>query len=224
MVDSVLIINYKTYAEARGKKGLELSILADSVSKEYNAQIIVVPQIPDLSLIVEKVDIPVFSQHIDSLPSGNATGHIDANTLLEIGISGTLLNHSERRLEISILEASIEICKSIGLKSVVCAGTIGLSGAIASLNPWAVAMEPPELIGGDISVTTRPEVVRSAVSAISDKSTTTLPLTGAGVKTDEHIKKAIELGSKGVLLASGIVKAKNQKETLEKMAKSLVNY
>jgi triosephosphate isomerase len=39
-------------------------------------------------------------------------------------------------------------------------------------------------------------------------------LAGAGISTGDCVKKAIELGADGVLLASGVVKAKNPEEVL----------
>ena len=220
----VLIINYKTYEEARGRRGLDLSKIADKMAKEYDASIIVVPQLPDVINIAQQVEIPVYAQHIDPNPSGSATGHIDPYTLKEGSVAGTLLNHSERRLETSILESSITLASKIGLETVVCAGTTGLSRALASFGPTAVAMEPPELIGGDVSVTTRPEVVKQAVELIQNSNSNVLPLVGAGVKNDEHIKVAIDLGSSGVLLASGIVKHAHPEVVLENMAKILSRY
>lgn len=210
--------------EGRGEKGIQLSKLADQVAKEYSAQIIVVPQVVDMAKIAEVVDIPVYSQHIDPYPAGNATGHIDASSLKEAGIQGTLINHSEKRLEITNIEAGNSIAKKSGLKTVICAGTIGISQAVSAFNPWAVAMEPPELIGGDVSVTTKPGVVKDAVVAIKKGSSSTIPLTGAGVKTADHVKSALELGTFGVLLASGIVKATNPTQIMSDMAKILVEY
>ena len=224
MKNHFLIVNFKTYVEGRGEKGVQLAKIADQVAKEYSAQIILVPQIVDMGKIAEIVDIPVYSQHVDPYKAGNATGHIDASSLKEAGIQGTLLNHSEKRLEITNIEAGNTIAKEYGLKTVICAGTIGISHAVSAFNPWAVAMEPPELIGGDVSVTTKPEVVKDAVAAIKKGSPSTIPLTGAGVKTADHVKSALEFGTFGVLLASGIVKAKNPSEIIGDMAKILVEY
>ena len=72
--------------------------------------------------------------------------------------------------------------------------------------PTYFCIEPPELIGGDVSVSTaHPELIRAAVEA------SPVPvLTGAGVKTGEDLRIAAELGSAGVILASGIVLAQDR--------------
>ena len=45
-------------------------------------------------------------------------------------------------------------------------------------------------------------------------------LCGAGVKTGDDVKTAIDLGAKGVLLASGVVKAKDP----EAVVRDLIRY
>jgi len=40
-------------------------------------------------------------------------------------------------------------------------------------------------------------------------------LCGAGVKTGKDVKRALELGAVGVLLASGVVKSKDPKKALQ---------
>ncbi len=46
-------------------------------------------------------------------------------------------------------------------------------------------------------------------------------LCGAGVKNGKDVAKAIELGSDGVLLASGIVKAKDKEKVIRDLASGL---
>jgi len=79
----------------------------------------------------------------------------------------------------------------------------------------AIAIEPPELIGGDVSVTTAdPRIVQGAVQVVRKASPETLVLCGAGVKTGDDVRAALRLGAHGVLLASGVVKAQDPKEAL----------
>ena len=77
-------------------------------------------------------------------------------------------------------------------------------------------MEPPELIGGDISVTTaNPKIVQDTVETVKAVNRNVSVLCGAGVKTGQDVATAISLGADGVLLASGVVKSKDPKATLE---------
>ena len=79
---------------------------------------------------------------------------------------------------------------------------------MATLSPRFIAVEPPELIGGDISVTTAdPAIVSGTAEAVRAVNPNVRVLCGAGVKNGEDVAKAIELGTEGVLLASGVTKA-----------------
>ncbi|TET09564.1 MAG: triose-phosphate isomerase, partial [Candidatus Thorarchaeota archaeon] len=84
----VVIINFKTYPQATGEKAVNLAMTCEAVSKEFDVPIVVAPQIPDLYRVVQSVEIPVFSQHMDSGNPGRFTGHALGETLVETGCSG----------------------------------------------------------------------------------------------------------------------------------------
>ncbi|MCD6403579.1 MAG: tryptophan synthase subunit alpha, partial [Nanoarchaeota archaeon] len=92
---------------------------------------------------------------------------------------------------------------------------------VASLQPDYVAIEPPELIGGKVSVVTRPELVKKGIEAVKSISKKTEVLVGAGVHSKEDVKKAIKLGAKGVFVASSICKAKDPEEKIRELAEGL---
>ena len=104
----------------------------------------------------------------------------------------------------------------------MCADSVREAEAIAGLSPDFIAIEPPELIGGDVSVTkANPEVVSSAVDRIRRANPKVEVLCGAGVKAGRDVSRAIELGAVGVLLSTGVVKAKDPKKALTDLAKGL---
>lgn len=211
----VIVLNFKTYPEVTGKKGLELAALCDSVASETGASLVVAPQQSDVSLIASKVRIPVFAQHVDDVKQGSTTGYVTPESVKGSGASGTLLNHSEHRLKIAEIESLVSRCKGVGLETIVCTNNLGVSKAVAHFGPDFIAIEPPELIGGDTSVTTAdPEIVRATVDAIKRLEPKVATLCGAGVKNGRDVAKAVELGTHGVLLASGVVKAKDPKSVL----------
>jgi len=47
-------------------------------------------------------------------------------------------------------------------------------------------------------------------------------LCGAGVKNGKDVSKALELGSEGVLLASGVVKATDKKSVIQDLASGIL--
>jgi triosephosphate isomerase len=217
-----IVVNFKTYLESSGKEALALAKLCDAVAKETGASIVVAPPFTDLALVAASVDIPVYAQHADEVKPGNTTGHVALENIKASGASGTLLNHSERRIKVAEIHDLIGRARSLHLATVVCTNNPGVSVACAAMGPDAVAVEPPELIGGDISVTTaNPGVVSETVRVIRSVRTDVAVLCGAGVKGRADVSKAIELGSDGVLLASGVVKAKDRRAVLLDLAAGL---
>jgi len=214
----MIITNFKLYESATGDKAVALAKIHETVAKKTGADIQVVVQPTDLATISQKVDIPVLAQHIDPKTFGSGTGHILPESVKMAGAVGTLLNHSERRLEREVLKESIKRAKEIGLTTVVCAESPEEGASFLEFDPDYIAVEPPELIGGDISVSTaQPEIIENAAKLIgSDKL-----LVGAGVKNGEDVRTCIKLGAKGVLLASGVTKAKDPKAVLLDLASGL---
>ncbi len=216
----LIVINYKTYKESIGNKGLEIAKIAEKVSEEIGITIGVAPQFVDLRMIVENVNIPVYAQHIDNINPGSHTGHILAEAVKDCGCRGSLINHSEKRMLLADIEAVINKCKNLGLETIVCTNNINTSKAVATLNPDYIAVEPPELIGTGIPVSkANPEIVEGTVKAVKEINKDVKVLCGAGISKGEDVKAALDLGAEGVLLASGVVKAKNVEEAIRELIK-----
>jgi len=162
------------------------------------------------------VGIPVFSQHMDPGDPGQYTGHVLGEALVEAGCTGTLLNHSERRMQLADIEAAVRKAEHLNLMTIVCSNNPLVSVAAATINPSAVAVEPPELIGSGISVSkAKPEVITNTVDMIRKVNKEVLILCGAGITTGDDVKIAIKLGSQGVLLASAVAKSNKPLEVLK---------
>jgi len=218
----VIVLNVKTYAEATGNKALEIAEIMDKISKETGVSMAISVQATDLTTCAEKVSIPVFAEHIDPIKPGSHTGWTLPEAVKAAGAVGTLINHSEHRLKLADIDVCIARAKELGLGYIVCSNNIATSKAIAALSPNFVAVEPPELIGGDISVTTAdPGIVSGSVDAVRDVDKNVKILCGAGVKNGKDVAKSIELGAKGVLLASGIVKAKDKESVIRDLVSGL---
>jgi triosephosphate isomerase len=212
----MIVVNFKTYSQAQGEKAVEIAEKCRKASEDTGEQVIVAPALED-TLRLEDKDIEVFSQHVDPVKPGSHTGSVTAAGAKEAGATGTLLNHSENRMEKEKIKSSIEICKRHGLTTIVCAQTPEECAELDSFDPDYIAFEPPELIGGDISVSTsKPEMIEKAVES-SEAPT----LTGAGIKSREDVEKSIELGCEGVLVASGVVKADDVQEEVKDLCQGL---
>jgi triosephosphate isomerase len=218
----IIIVNYKTYAEATGKKALKLSKIAEKVSVETGVNIGVAPQFTDIAPIANTVSIPVFAQHIDPITPGSHTGHILLESVKEAGAVGTLINHSERLLKLFEIEAIVTRTRGSGLISVVCTNNQGVSAAAAALKPDMIAVEPPELIGTGVPVSkAKPEVVSGTVEVVKQVNPDAVVLCGAGITNGGDVAAALNLGTKGVLVASGIVKAKDPRKVLMDFSEAL---
>lgn len=204
------VINFKTYKESSGKNALELAKKIESVDKN----IIVVPQATDIRMIAEKIKNPVFAQHIDTAIAGSCTGHITAGAVKDAGASGTLINHSERPLDLERIEKTVKIASEMGLETVVCVPSVDMLKKVVPIRPDFIAIEPPELIGSGIAVSrAQPYIIESALKEKRD-----IPLLcGAGITNGEDVRRAIELGVDGILVASAIVKSKNAVNVVEDM-------
>ncbi|OPY51586.1 MAG: Triosephosphate isomerase [Methanosaeta sp. PtaU1.Bin112] len=213
---TIIVLNFKTYRESTGPEALRLAEICEDISQEYSVQIMVAPQVADIQTISNAVKIPVYAQHVDGVGYGGFTGHVTAASLKAAGASGSLINHSERRLKLADIDASITSARQAGLKTIVCTNNVATTRASAALGPDYVAVEPPELIGSGIPVSKAdPLVVSQSVGAVRSIAPGVGVLCGAGITHGEDLRSALELGSIGVLLASGIVKAKDQRKALE---------
>lgn len=211
----IVILNYKTYLESSGENALELARALKSASEESGITMVAAPQAADIYRIQDQISLPIFAQHIDPITPGGHTGSNLIETLIEAGISGSLINHSENRMKLADIDEVIQLCKQNDIESCVCTNNIATSKAIATFSPDAVAVEPPELIGTGIPVSqAQPEVVEGSVKGVKSINKKIKVLCGAGISTGDDMKAAMDLGADGVLLASGIVKAENPKEAL----------
>ena len=211
----IVILNFKTYLESSGENALELARALKSASEESGITMVAAPQAADIYRIQDQISLPIFAQHIDPITPGGHTGSNLIETLIEAGISGSLINHSENRMKLADIDEVIQLCKQNDIESCVCTNNIATSKAIATFSPDAVAVEPPELIGTGIPVSqAQPEVVEDSVKGVKSINKKIKVLCGAGISTGDDMKAAMDLGADGVLLASGIVKAENPKEAL----------
>ncbi|MEM5790796.1 MAG: triose-phosphate isomerase [Candidatus Aenigmatarchaeota archaeon] len=218
----LILVNFKCYMEATGKNALKLAKICEKVAKKYGINISVAPQFTDLYQISKKIEIPVFAQHVDAIEYGAFTGHVSPLALKELGIKGSLINHSEKKLSLKEIKDCIEIMKKHKLISVVCADSLMRGKEIARFFPDFIAYEDPFLIGtGQAISKVKPDSVKNFVESIKKINPRVKVLCGAGITIGEDVKKALELGTKGVLVASGVVKAKNPRKVLEDFARSI---
>ncbi|MDD3406816.1 MAG: triose-phosphate isomerase [Methanomicrobium sp.] len=217
-----IIINFKTYAESFGSSAHNIARVSENVSEDSGILIGIAPGYMDIHPLSKHFSLPVYAQHIDSIKPGAHTGHILAEAVKSAGAFGTLINHSEKRLTLADVSGAVESAKRANLQTVVCTNDIWTSAAAAAFSPDFIAIEPPELIGSGISVATAdPAIIENSVKAVKNINSAVRVLAGAGISTGDCVKRALELGADGVLLASGVVKAKDPEEVLYNLVSKL---
>lgn len=211
----MIFVNFKTYKQGTGKEAVELAKICAEVGKETKISIIPVVQAVDIFRL-SSLDFKIWAQHVDDIEYGPNTGQILPEAVKAAGAQGTLLNHSENKLPVEVLNETIKHCQRLGLKVLVCSDNLEEARQLMASKLDFIAYEPPELIGSQTASvsTAKPEIVKDFVKEIK-----TIPvLVGAGIHTREDVKIALKLGAKGILVSSDVVLAQNPEKELFDLA------
>jgi triosephosphate isomerase len=205
----LVIINFKTYQQ--GKKSIDLAKKIEKV----NNKVIIGVQASDIYEIAKATNLKIYSQHVDFFKPGRHTGYILPEAIKKDGAKGTFLNHSEHPLKFSILKKTIKRCKKIRLKTAVFAKNLTEAKKIKKLKPDYLIIEPPELVGGKVSISkSKPALIQKIAKELKTKF-----IVGAGIHTKEDVKTVIKLGASGIAVSSAITKAKNPGKKLKEFLK-----
>ncbi|MEK6934990.1 MAG: triose-phosphate isomerase, partial [Nanoarchaeota archaeon] len=108
---------------------------------------------------------------------------------------------------------TIQRCKKLKLKTIVFAKNTKEALKISKLKPTYIALEPPELIAGKISISKAdPNLIKKTIQKVK-----TNILVGAGIHNKKDVKIAKKLGAKGVIVSSAITKSKNPKKIIKEL-------
>lgn len=215
----MIFVNFKAFEQGTGKNALMLVKVLQAVADETQVKIIPVVSAADIKEMAQTTKLEVWAQHVDAADFGAYTGAILPEAVLEDGAVGTFLNHSERRFpDAESLKAVAEKAKAAGLKTLIFASSLDELASVSLLTPTFAAYEPAEFIGSTtISViSAQPDIILKAVEIAKNHD---LPLiVGAGIHSQEDVKKALELGATGVAVATDVVKAEDPKKELLELA------
>ncbi|HLH86356.1 MAG TPA: triose-phosphate isomerase [Thermoplasmataceae archaeon] len=213
MDSATVIINTKHYERSSGKNASRFLEGFASIVKGLDLRIIFALNPIDLHLAGSFPELEIYSQTVYPIGFGPFTGKFSIDSVMEMGVKGSIINHSENRMQLDSITATVKHSREMRFNLVICAGNAREAIRISRLQPEFVAYEPPELIGGNISVSTaKPEIISEVVKGCSEWKTNVL--VGAGVKTHSDMEKSLSLGAKGVLISSGIVLAEDPYRSL----------
>jgi triosephosphate isomerase len=214
-----LIINFKNYEEISADGAIRLGETAHKVAEEIQVEIILAPPHPVLALIAKEVEIPVICQHVDDEKIGPSTGFTVPEIAKSYGAIGSLINHSEHRMEMNSIASLVKRLRRLEMVSIVCAQEPQEVVEISTFEPDFIAIEPPELIGSGKAVSKEnPTVITKSIEGAGSRSRI---ICGAGISDKEDVSKAIELGSQGILVASGVIKATSWDKKITELASGM---
>jgi len=191
-----ILVNLKAY----DVRPVSVAEAAAAVAEEYDARIAVAPQAAHLERVAA-TGVETWAQHVSPVDHGSHTGTTLAEAAADAGATATLINHSENRLKLADVDESLRAAERAGLSTAVCANNPQQSAAAAALGPDAVAVEPPALIGGDVSVATAdPAVVEDSVAAVKTVDADIATYCGAGVSEGPDYNAPSGLRAGGVPL------------------------
>lgn len=217
----MFIINCKNYEEISGDKIIKFVKIIEEISKKSKVKIAIAPP-QHLIGVVANSSIPILAQHVDNEKIGSTTGFVVPELLKKSKVSGSLINHSEHRITEKDIIHLVSKLRELKMISVVCVKDIAEVKKYSKINPDYIAIEPPELIGSGKAISNeRPELITKAVDVIKTEKSKTKLLCGAGIVSGNDVKRALELGSRGILVASGIIKAKNWSKIINEFSKAM---
>jgi len=205
-----------------GEQAVALAKFADTLCERYGVDIIFTAQYTDISAIAKQTkNIHVFAQHMDSIRPGRGLGAVLPESIKYAGAVGVMLNHAEKPLTLSEINNTIHRADEVGLATIVCAGTPEESAAVAYLSPNIVLAESPALIGiGKRSPEDMLEITKIN-QKIHQINPEILVLHGAGISNEEDVYEIIAAGADATGSTSGILKAENPFDMLERMIKAV---
>ncbi|HTW55429.1 MAG TPA: triose-phosphate isomerase [Thermoplasmata archaeon] len=218
MGNPLFLLNLKVYPGTAGPAAERIAAVLEELGAAHGVAVAIAPAMPDVGRLAAQVALPVVAQHVDPFEPGAHTGFVTAEALRAAGARGSLVNHSEHPLTRPEVGEAVQRLQAAGLAAVVCAGDVEPARVLAEFHPAYLAVEPPELIGGDLSVSTaRPEIVGATADVVHTVSPTTQLLCGAGIHDRADVSRALELGSEGVLVASAVTRARDPRAAIEEL-------
>lgn len=212
----VAIVNFKSYRRALGPRGATLARLVAQVADEWDVELYIAPQLIDTSLLCGDKKLQIFAQHCDAVEGEAQTGRVTLDCLAEMGAKGLILNHSEYPQTLKDVAQLTRKASKIGLKTCLCVPDLVSLNRFKTNKIDFIAIEPPELIGGNLSVArAKPDLLLKAFEYIEQKKTGSRKLCGAGIKTAEDVKIAKQLGAEGILVSSGVVLSDDPAKALD---------
>jgi triosephosphate isomerase len=217
----MILVNFKIYKETFGDGAIELAKIIKEVSDKSKVRIVLTASALDAVRIKRETGAEVWLQNADEYNDGKHTGWVSMEQAMNLGIKGSLINHSEHQIPRGTVQKIIKN-KPEGFELMCCVKSIGqIERWVAKARPDWILYEPPELIAStDKSVATEePKTIKNA----AEKAGPVPIMVGAGVKSKQDVIISLKMGAKAVGLSSAFVLGVNPKELLESLAEGFIS-
>ncbi|MCS6956368.1 MAG: triose-phosphate isomerase [Patescibacteria group bacterium] len=214
----MIFLSLKTYKEATGDNAIKLLSCVKKIQEETRIEIIPAVQPTDIYRVKKELEIEVWAQHIDPIDPGKNFGWISPFSIKEAGANGVIINHSEHKISKELIIKTIEKAKKYFLKTLILTDGVDLAFEIEKYKPDFIGYEKENFIASGISMI---DSEKDNIRILTKKLKTPL-IVGAGINNEVDVKKSLELGAKGVILASAFIKAKDPESKLRELVLGFV--
>lgn len=215
----MLFINLKNYP-------IDTTIFLENLVKLYqdkysHIKICILPSVIELTDVrrILPSKIKVYAQTVDELDSPKTTGKITLAKLVQNGITGCMINHSENPKPIEEMEEITQYCNNYGLECMLGFQNLNEFKHISILKANYYLYEPADLIGNSHSRDSKSviESKKSELILMKNNYQTNDIIIGAGIKSEEDFKQTYSLEFAGVALSSIITESENIMEKLDEI-------
>lgn len=188
-----------------------LALVAGRAGSEFNVDVVLTVPTALVAPVAELASgVLVFAQGLHLVRMGESMNTVTAESLVDAGAAGVMLNHDSNPLDDDNLIAALARAHELELLTIVCAATESEAIRFARLQPSVVLFEPPELIG-----TTGSEErtwIGPVSSAIRQAHPGVLAMHAGGVSSPEVAKRIMAAGADGTGSTSGVIFADEMAE------------
>jgi triosephosphate isomerase (TIM) len=146
-----------------------------------------------------------FAQTMAPDRPGNSMGRVIAETLVDAGAAGVMLNHASSPLDPPALAVAVERARSAGLLTIVCTDTDAEAVQAAQLGPTAILLEPGALIG--TAGRSSRDWIAPANEAVRRVAPAVLMMHAGGVSSPSIAEAIMAAGADGTGSTSGVIGA-----------------
>ncbi|GAA1488077.1 triose-phosphate isomerase [Brachybacterium sacelli] len=184
----------------------ELALAAGAAASRHGITVVLtVPSVMVAPVADLHSGVLVFAQSMDVDEMGPSVGRVTVEALVDAGADGVMLNHDAAPLDEGTLAAAVRRARSIGLRTIVVAGTHAEALHAAALGPTAVLLEPSELIG-TVGAGER-TWIPSVNQALHQVDPQILAMHAGGVGSPEAARSIMASGADGTGSTSGVLAA-----------------